>query len=54
MRDVDEDNNLIITKDNFRVEIAYDYINENERLKLQVLLNNDDEDRNLEDFTDFI
>jgi hypothetical protein len=45
MRDIDDNNNLIITKDNFRVEIANDYIKENERLKLQILLNdNNDED----------
>ena len=33
MRECDENNNLIINKDNFKVEIADDYIKENERLK---------------------
>jgi len=33
MRDVDEENNLIITKTNFKVEIASDYIKENDRLQ---------------------
>ena len=33
MRDVDEENNLIITKTNFKVEIANDYIKENDRLQ---------------------
>ena len=39
MREYDENNNLIITKDNFIVEIANDYIRENERLKLQNIQN---------------
>ena len=39
MREYDENNNLIITKDNFIVEIANDYIKENERLKLQNMQN---------------
>jgi hypothetical protein len=40
MREYDENNNLIITKDNFIIEIANDYIKENERLKLQNMQNN--------------
>jgi len=46
MREYDEENNLLITKDNFKVEIAIDYIKENDRLKLQNLLNNDIDDDN--------
>ena len=34
MREYDENNNLIITNDNFNVEIANDYIKEHDRLKL--------------------
>jgi hypothetical protein len=41
MREYDENNNLLITYDNFSVEIANDYIKENERIKKQNLLNND-------------
>jgi hypothetical protein len=40
MREYDEYNNLIITNDNFKVNIANEYIKENDRLKLQNLLNN--------------
>ena len=41
MREYDENNNLLITYDNFSVVIANDYIKENERIKKQNLLNND-------------
>jgi hypothetical protein len=39
MREFDTNNNLLITYDNFNVEIANDYIKENERIKTQHLLN---------------
>ena len=44
MREYDECNNLIITCDNFNVNIANEYIKENDRLKLQNLLNNENDE----------
>ena len=44
MREYDINNNLIITCDNFNVNIANEYIKENDRLKLQNLLNNENDE----------
>ena len=39
MREYDNDNNRLVNKDNFRVEIASDYVKENNRKRKNICSN---------------